>query len=154
MAKRFVFVRHGDYAKAGLNPAERKTEPLTELGASQALEAGEWLKAQGIELDEVVTTEAARTKETADWMLMALDHEDLRPRAMAGGFALGKSGLDEKLYAWKCLGPTVCFVGHCKQQEYCVAALGGPRLTSSQRAVLVYEREDEGSWVYLDGVIF
>jgi phosphohistidine phosphatase SixA len=154
MTKRFVFVRHGDYDKAGLSLAERKTAPLTELGASQALEMGAWLKAQGIELDEVVTTEAERTKETADWMLMAMDREGLRPKAVAGGFALGKSGLDEKLGAWRCRGETVCFVGHCKQQTYCVSALGGPELTTEQRAVMVYEREDNGEWVYLDGVVF
>jgi phosphohistidine phosphatase SixA len=154
MAKRFVFMRHGDYAKAGLSPAERKTAPLTELGSAQALEMGEWLKGMNVSLDEVITTEAERTIETADWMLMAMDREALKPRAVAGGFALGKSGLDQKLKEWRCRGETVCFVGHCKQQEYCVAALGGPELTSSQRAVLVYERDDDGAWVYLDGVVF
>ena len=154
MAKRFIFVRHGDYAKAGLSLPERKTAPLTELGAAQALEMGEWLKAQGLTINEIVTTEAERTKETADWLCLAMDLESVRRQAVAGGFALGKSGLGEKLAAWRCKGETVCFVGHCKQQEYCVAALGGPDLTNAQRAVLVYEREDNGEWVYLDGVTF
>jgi len=145
-------MRHGDYDKAGLSLPERKVQSLTELGAVQALEMAEWLSAQGVEPDEIVTTEAERTKETADWLRMALDN-NVAVRAVSGGFALGKSGLDEKLKAWGCSGETVCFVGHCKQQEYCQAALGGPRLKRSDRAVLVYEQEADGTWVYLDGLV-
>lgn len=152
--ERFIFVRHGDYDKAGLSLAEKKVAGLNERGAQQAMEMGEWLAAQGLAPDEVITTQAERTKETADWMLMAMDLEGVETRAVSGGFALGKRGLDEKLYEWRCMGQTVCFVGHCKQQEYCVAELGGPELKRSDRAVMVYERDDDGRWVCLDEVVF
>lgn len=151
---RFIFVRHGDYDKAGLSLAEKKVAGLNETGAQQAMEMGEWLAAQGLAPDEVITTQAERTKETADWMLMAMSLESTATKAVSGGFALGKSGLDAKLAEWKCKGETVCFVGHCKQQEYCVAKMGGPELKRSDRAVLVYERDDDGEWVCLDEIVF
>ena len=154
MVKRFVFVRHGDYDKTGLSPSERKNTPLTELGAQQALEVGSWLQTQNIKLDEVITTETERTRETADWLLMTLDQDGQPVKSVTGGFSLGKTGLDEKLYNWKCVGPTVCLVGHCKQQEYCISLLGGPKLTNGQRAVLVYERDSKGHWIYSTGKTF
>jgi len=148
MVKRFVFVRHGDYAKAGLSEADKKSAPLTETGAEQALAAGEWLTVQGIKPDELISTQAERARETAEWLMLALEGA-VDAREVRSGFALGKTGLDEKLAEWGCYGETVVFVGHCKQQQLLAKTLGGS-VKRAERAVLVCERDDDGSWVLLD----
>lgn len=146
---RFVFVRHGTYDKTTANP---NTAALLEQGRAEARRAGEFLRAQGIHPDLIVTTRTARTRQTAEVILETLG-TDLPIRATSGGFARGKSDLDTKLREWAEGADhppaTVMFVGHHTQQDHCLAELEGsvPIPSGARGSVLVYERGDQGSWM-------
>jgi len=78
------------------------------------------------------------------------------------GFAAGArvGDIEKRLTKWAGLTPalprTVAFVGHCKQQQACLHALGGPKHIAADRraCVLVYERGPDGCWTagpYFEG---
>ena len=148
MVERFVFIRHGSYDKEGLDPRDRVDAPINDRGWEGAMAAGELLVAWGIEPDLVVTTRTRRTWETAQVVLMAADLE-APVVTVEGGFAVGKSSLEEKLADWASVtsAKTVVFVGHCKNQQYLKKYEDFPKTEAKARAaVAVYERNELGGW--------
>ena len=62
----FYFVRHGE---TEMNKQDRicgiTESPLTELGHQQAIRAGEYIKAQGYHIDEILCSPLSRARDTA-----------------------------------------------------------------------------------------
>lgn len=146
--KRFIFVRHGHYDKDGLELHERQDAPISDRGWDGAIEAGEVLAGLGMVPDLVVTTLARRTQETAEVLSMAGEWTAPTKRVQ-GGFASGKSTLEDKLRDWVKNGAeTVLFVGHCKQQEYLKTNEQFPKdiNVKARAGVFVYERNIMGGW--------
>lgn len=54
---------HADPANAGQDDLQR---PLSGIGRSEALAAGEWLRAQGLKPDRVLCSPAVRTRQTLE----------------------------------------------------------------------------------------
>ncbi len=140
--KHFVFVRHGRTDKQGNDPA------LTAVGEQQARAAGAFLRDAGVVPDLVLTTKKRRTKETAAGLLAELGRPETPTRATEGGFAKGKSSLEDWL-AKNAKGDaqTVLFVGHHSSQGYCASELSPDLgIDEESRVALVYERRAATEW--------
>ncbi len=145
---RFVFVRHGHYAH-GTDPDQG---PLTEHGARQAREAGDFLRDAGIAPDFVVTTGTARTRQTARLLFAAMGRGDLEGHPLRkGGFTIAGKNFDAKVAEWRALAPTppetLLFVGHGVSQDACGKRSPGLLLPKrTHGVVVVFEREADGEW--------
>jgi phosphohistidine phosphatase SixA len=152
---RFVFIRHGTYAKAGVPRRRRKGAPLTEEGRQEVRHTAAFLKRQGIRPDLVFTTMTRRTAESAEIVLEVLGLGHVKPQPKESGFRRSPEAsteLDPTLARWV-PDPkgelTVMFVGHNNQQSYCNKHLVTPVIMplDVKGGALVYERDAGGRWV-------
>ncbi|MDY0062369.1 MAG: phosphoglycerate mutase family protein [Myxococcota bacterium] len=145
---RFLFVRHGHKAHGAGND-----QPLTERGEQEARDMGRFLVRQGIVPDLIVHTGKKRTRKTAELLLEALAPARVPVKDGGSGFRSGctLAELEARLDRWVALGEgevgTLLFVGHCKQQQACLARLGAPagvEVQTHDRTVLVYTQGEHG----------
>lgn len=63
-----LFIRHGetDYNRRHVRCGGDVDIPLTELGETQARQAGQWLRAQPDEIDAIIASPLLRTRRTAE----------------------------------------------------------------------------------------
>jgi len=151
MDERFVYVRHGCYAKAGLSSAQRDRAPLSAEGEEQARDAGvflrRWLGERGLRLGRVVATPKTRTQETAR---LATEELGIAPSSWhleTGGTSF--AALMEKVERWLAPvgeGGVLLFAGSGANLGHLCNALGPDpgELARKHAAVLVYRRTEQG----------
>lgn len=109
LARRLLVVRHAEAAATGASDHER---PLTASGRDAARGLGEWLRAQEHRPDEVLVSDAARTRGTWEEIAAAAGYDDVRVGFCPSLYADGpESALDLVRTTPDSVG-TLLVVGH------------------------------------------
>ncbi|MEH0059737.1 MULTISPECIES: SixA phosphatase family protein [Auritidibacter] len=108
--KTLVIIRHAQ-AEHGLGVADHE-RTLSATGAQDAPEAGKWLLTRGLIPDQIITSDAVRTRQTTTWILSELGEQAvtpaLDPRLYEATAAQALSVINETEESVR----TLCVVGH------------------------------------------
>lgn len=159
MTNEFVFLRHGQYPGKGLSKSEKQKAPLSDLGQTQARDAGRflagWLQEHSLVVGRVVFTPNYRTRHTAEIVLAEIGVSQA-PRALEETGGNNLDALLAKVDRWaQPLGSdeVLVFVGSGNSLGRLCKALG-PNIDGLARkhgSVLVYRRSEAGApWSLVD----